>query len=89
MTGTDQRKPGEKSGKRKQKKAKKAERAEQRQALAQAASEPVEAASAPIETAIMAILKNEPPRLFKVQQTINDITFDHVYDLIENPMPCC
>jgi G3E family GTPase len=43
----------------------------------------------PIETAIMAILKNEPPRLFKVQQTINDITFDHVYDLIENPMPCC
>jgi G3E family GTPase len=43
----------------------------------------------PIETAIMALLKNEPPRLFKVQQTINDITFDHVYDLIENPMPCC
>jgi G3E family GTPase len=43
----------------------------------------------PIETAIMAILKSEPPRLFKVQQTINDITFDHVYDLIENPMPCC
>ena len=43
----------------------------------------------PIETAIMAILKNEPPRLFKVQQTINDITFDHVYNLIENPMPCC
>ena len=43
----------------------------------------------PIETAIMAILKNEPPRLFKVQQTINDITFDHVYDLIENPMTCC
>jgi G3E family GTPase len=43
----------------------------------------------PIETAIMAILKNEPPRLFKIQRTINDITFDHVYDLIENPMPCC
>jgi len=43
----------------------------------------------PIETAIMAVLKNEPPRLFKLQQTINDITFDHVYDLIENPMPCC
>jgi hypothetical protein len=31
----------------------------------------------------MAILKNEPPRLFKMQQTINDITFDRVYDLIE------
>jgi G3E family GTPase len=43
----------------------------------------------PIETAIMVILKNEPPRHFKIQQTINDITFDHVYDLIENPMPCC
>ncbi len=43
----------------------------------------------PIETAIMAILKHEPPRLFKVQHTINDITFDHIYDLIENPMPCC
>jgi G3E family GTPase len=43
----------------------------------------------PIETSIMAFLKNEPPRLFKVQQTINDITFDHVYNLIENPMPCC
>ena len=43
----------------------------------------------PIETAIMAILKNEPPRLFKVQKPISEITFDHVYDLIENPMPCC
>ena len=43
----------------------------------------------PIETAIMAILKNEPPRLFKVQRPISEITFDHVYDLIENPMPCC
>ncbi|HEY7297513.1 MAG TPA: GTP-binding protein [Xanthobacteraceae bacterium] len=43
----------------------------------------------PIETAIMAILENEPPRLFKVQQPINQITFDHVYDLIENPLPCC
>jgi len=47
MTTTDQRKPGEKSGKRKQKKAKKAE---QRQALVQAASEPD--ASEPVETAI-------------------------------------
>lgn len=43
----------------------------------------------PVETAIMAMLKNEPPRLFKVQRPINEITFDHIYDLIENPMPCC
>jgi G3E family GTPase len=43
----------------------------------------------PIETAIMAILPREPPRVFKVQRTINEITFDHIYDLIENPMPCC
>jgi G3E family GTPase len=43
----------------------------------------------PIETSIMAILKHEPPRLFKVQRTINEITFDSIYDLIENPMPCC
>jgi len=43
----------------------------------------------PIETAIMAILVKEPPRLFKVQQPISQITFDHVYDLIENPLPCC
>jgi len=43
----------------------------------------------PIETAIVAVLKNEPPRHFKIQRPINEITFDHVYDLIENPMPCC
>ena len=43
----------------------------------------------PIETAIVAVLRNEPPRLFKVQHPIDEITFDHVYDLIENPMPCC
>ena len=43
----------------------------------------------PIETSIMAVLKNEPPRLFKVQRPINEITFDNVYDLIENPLPCC
>jgi G3E family GTPase len=43
----------------------------------------------PIETSIVAILKHEPPRLFKVQRTINEITFDNIYDLIENPMPCC
>jgi G3E family GTPase len=43
----------------------------------------------PIETAIVAILKNEPPRNFKIQRTIDEITFDHVYDLMENPMMCC
>lgn len=43
----------------------------------------------PIETAIMVFLKGEPPRFYKIQKTINEITFDHVYDLIENPMPCC
>jgi hypothetical protein len=49
----------------------------------------VKSACPPIETAIMAILKNEPPRLFKVRQAINEITFDHIYDLMENPMTCC
>ncbi len=43
----------------------------------------------PIETAIMVFLKGEPPRLFKIQATLNDVTFDHVYNLIENPLPCC
>jgi G3E family GTPase len=43
----------------------------------------------PIETAIVAIIENAPPRHFKVQRPINEITFDHVYDLMENPMPCC
>jgi Cobalamin synthesis protein cobW C-terminal domain/CobW/HypB/UreG, nucleotide-binding domain len=43
----------------------------------------------PIETSIMALEKNAPPRAFKVQKPINEITFDHIYDLIENPMPCC
>ena len=43
----------------------------------------------PIETSIMAMQKNAPPRAFKVQKPINEITFDHIYDLIENPMPCC
>jgi G3E family GTPase len=43
----------------------------------------------PIETAIMAMVKNAPPRVFKIQRPINEITFDHVYNLIENPMPCC
>jgi G3E family GTPase len=49
----------------------------------------VKPACPPIETAIMAMLRNEPPRHFKIQRPINEITFDHVYDLIENPMPCC
>ena len=43
----------------------------------------------PIETSIMTMEKNAPPRAFKVQHPINEITFDHIYDLIENPMPCC
>jgi G3E family GTPase len=43
----------------------------------------------PIETSIMALEKNAPPRAFKVQKPINEITFDHIYGLIENPMPCC
>jgi hypothetical protein len=43
----------------------------------------------PIETAIMVFLKGEPPRLYKIQKTINEVTFDHVYNLIENPLPCC
>jgi len=43
----------------------------------------------PIETAIMVFLKGEPPRLYKIQASINDVTFDHVYNLIENPLPCC
>jgi G3E family GTPase len=49
----------------------------------------VKPACPPIETAIVAVLKNEPPRHFKIQRPINEITFDNVYDLIENPMPCC
>ncbi len=43
----------------------------------------------PIETAIIALVDDAPPRLFKVQASINDLTFDQVYDLMENPMPCC
>jgi G3E family GTPase len=43
----------------------------------------------PIETAIIAIEPNAPPRAFKVRKPINEITFDHIYDLIENPMTCC
>jgi len=43
----------------------------------------------PIETAVMVFLKGEPPRLYKIQKGINKIAFDDVYNLIENPMPCC
>jgi hypothetical protein len=37
----------------------------------------------------MALVDGAPPRLFKVRAAINDLTFDQVYDLMENPMPCC
>ena len=43
----------------------------------------------PIETAIMVFMDAEPPRFYKIQKTINEVTFDSVYNLIENPMPCC
>ena len=43
----------------------------------------------PIETAILAFLKGEPPRFYKIQKSINEVTFDDVYNLIENPLPCC
>jgi len=43
----------------------------------------------PIETAIMVFLETEPPRFYKIQRAINEVTFDSVFDLIENPMPCC
>jgi G3E family GTPase len=43
----------------------------------------------PIETAIMVFLKGEPPRLYKIQKSLNEVTFDHVYNLIDNPLPCC
>lgn len=43
----------------------------------------------PIETALVVFLKGEPPRLYKIQKTINEVAFDDVYNLIENPLPCC
>ena len=49
----------------------------------------VKAGCPPVETALMVFLKNEPPRTFKMLARINDVTFDHVYNLIENPLPCC
>ena len=49
----------------------------------------VKAGCPPVETAIMVFLKHEPPRAFKILARINEVTFDHVYNLIENPLPCC
>jgi len=49
----------------------------------------VKAGCPPVETAIMVVLKNEPPRTFKILARINEVNFDHVYNLIENPLPCC
>jgi len=48
----------------------------------------VKAGCPPVETAIMVFLKNEPPRTFKILARINEVNFDHVYNLIENPLPC-
>ena len=36
----------------------------------------------------MAMEKNALPRDYKVQKQINEVTFDHIYNLTENPMPC-
>jgi len=49
----------------------------------------VKAGCPPVETAILVFLKGEPPRTFKILARINEVTFDHVYNLIENPLPCC
>jgi len=49
----------------------------------------VKAGCPPVETAILVFLPAEPPRVFKILARINDVTFDHVYNLIENPLPCC
>jgi len=49
----------------------------------------VKAGCPPVETALMVFLKNEPPRTFKILARVNEVTFDHVYNLIENPLPCC
>jgi len=49
----------------------------------------VKAGCPPVETAIMVFLQNEPPRVFKILARVNEVTFDHVYNLIENPLPCC
>lgn len=49
----------------------------------------VKAGCPPIETSIVVMPDLEPPRHYKIQKPISEVTFDHVYDLIENPMPCC
>jgi G3E family GTPase len=49
----------------------------------------VKAGCPPVETALMVFLKGEPPRLFKILARVHEVTFDHVYNLIENPLPCC
>jgi G3E family GTPase len=49
----------------------------------------VKAGCPPVETAIMVFLQGEPPRVFKILARINEVNFDHVYNLIENPLPCC
>src|ERR1043166_1255097 len=49
----------------------------------------VKAGCPPVETALMVFLKNEPPRVFKILARVHEVTFDHVYNLIENPLPCC
>jgi len=49
----------------------------------------VKAGCPPVETAILVFLKNQPPKTFKILARINEVTFDHVYNLIENPLPCC
>ena len=49
----------------------------------------VKAGCPPVETALMVFLKGEPPRVFKILARIHEVTFDHVYNLIENPLPCC
>jgi G3E family GTPase len=49
----------------------------------------VKAGCPPVETALMVFLPNEPPRVFKILARVNEVTFDHVYNLIENPLPCC
>jgi hypothetical protein len=37
----------------------------------------------------MDFLQGEPPLVIKILARINEVTFDHVYNLIENPLPCC
>jgi G3E family GTPase len=49
----------------------------------------VKAGCPPVETALMVFLKGEPPRVFKILARVHEVTFDHVYNLIENPLPCC